>query len=139
MGGLAGMLAVLALGVGMMALLRKKEDTRRSQYGPAGVSEFRTALPLDECLDRLADPAEEDLFAYECLRERDGALTLHLTRHLPTQQPLDTLYTLRLDPGRETVITLIFLREAFGYAEPVFPPQMLDDFMARKFAARRTR
>ena len=51
----------------------------------------------------------------ECRRENDGGFTLHLTLHQPTQQPLDTLYTLRLDPGRQTVVTLIFIREAFGY------------------------
>ena len=57
---------------------------------------------------------------------------LHLTLHQPTQQPLDTLYTLRLDPGRQTVVTLIFIREAFGYKEPLFPQEMLDEFMAQK-------
>ena len=70
------------------------------------------------------------MFAYECRRENDGGFLLHLTLHQPTQQPLDTLYTLRLDPGRQTVVTLIFIREAFGYKEPLFPPAMLDEFMA---------
>ena len=31
--------------------------------------------------------------------KKDGGFLLHLTLHQPTQQPLDTLYTLRLDPG----------------------------------------
>ena len=65
--------------------------------------------------------------------------TLHLTLHQPTQQPLDTLYTLRLDPGRQTVVTLIFIREAFGYKEPLFQPEMLDEFMLGKLDARRTK
>ena len=69
----------------------------------------------------------------------DGSFTLHLTLHKPTRQPVDTLYTLRLDAGRETVISLIFLREAFNYKEPVFPPTLLDEFMRKKLDARRTR
>ena len=54
-------------------------------------------------------------------------------------QPLDTLYTLRLDPGRQTVVTLIFIREAFGYQEPLFPPAMLDEFLLQKLEAHRTK
>ena len=84
-------------------LLAKQDKGRRSQYGPSGLSEFRTDLPLDDCFDRLDQHSPDDLFAYECRRENDGGFTLHLTLHQPTQQPLDTLYTLRLDPGRQTV------------------------------------
>ena len=72
-------------------------------------------------------------------RENDGSFLLHLTLHQPSQQPLDTLYTLRLDPGRQTVVTLIFIREAFGYKEPLFPPAMLDEFMLQKLDAHRTK
>ena len=120
-------------------LLSKKAQSRRSQYGPAGLSEFRTGLALDECFDRLDTHSDSDLFAYECRRENDGGFMLHLTLHQPSQQPLDTLYTLRLDPGRQTVVTLIFIREAFGYKEPLFPPAMLDEFMLQKLDARRTK
>ena len=120
-------------------LLSRKDQNRRSQYGPSGLSEFRTDLPLDDCFDRLDQHSPDDVFAYECRRENDGGFTLHLTLHQPTQQPLDTLYTLRLDPGRQTVVTLIFIREAFGYKEPLFQPAMLDEFMLRKFDARRTK
>ena len=120
-------------------LLSKKDQNRRSQYGPAGLSEFRTGLALDECFDRLDTRSDSDLFAYECRRENDGSFMLHLTLHQPSQQPLDTLYTLRLDPGRQTVVTLIFIREAFGYKEPLFPQEMLDEFMAQKLDAHRTR
>ena len=112
-------------------LLAKQDKGRRSQYGPPGLSEFRTDLPDQHSPD--------DLFAYECRRENDGGFTLHLTLHQPTQQPLDTLYTLRLDPGRQTVVTLIFIREAFGYKEPLFQPEMLDEFMLGKLDARRTK
>ena len=79
-------------------LLSKKDQSRRSQYGPAGLSEFRTGLALDECFDRLDTRSDTDLFAYECRRENDGSFLLHLTLHQPSQQPLDTLYTLRLGP-----------------------------------------
>ena len=110
-----------------------------SQYGPSGLAEFRTDLPRDDCFDRLDQHSPDDVFAYECRRENDGGFTLHLTLHQPTQQPLDTLYTLRFDPGRQTIVTLIFIREAFGYKEPLFQPAMLDEFMLRKFDARRTK
>ena len=102
-------------------------------------SEFRTDLPLDECFDRLDEHRDADEFVYECRREKDGGFLLHLTLHQPTQQPLDTLYTLRLDPGRQTVVTLIFIREAFGYKEPLFPQEMLDRFMQQKLDAHRTK
>ena len=120
-------------------LLSRRESGRRSQYGPAGLSEFRTDLALDECFDRLDRHSDTDEFAYECRRENDGGFMLHLTLHQPTQQPLDTLYTLRLDPGKQTVVTLIFNREAFGYKEPLFPPEMLDAFMTQKLDAHRTK
>ena len=131
-------LLAAVLGV-IVFLLSRRENSRRSQYGPAGLSEFRTDLPLDDCFDRLDQHSPEDVFVYDCRRERDGGFLLHLTLHQPTQQPLDTLYTLRLDPGRQTVATLIFIREAFGYKEPLFPQEMLDTFMAQKLDARRTK
>ena len=132
------LLLAAALGA-IVLLLTRRENTRRSQYGPSGLSEFRTDLPLDDCFDRLDEQSPDDVFAYECRRENDGGFLLHLTLHQPTRQPLDTLYTLRLDPGRQTIVTLIFLRESFGYKEPLFPQEMLDEFMQQKFQARRTK
>ena len=120
-------------------LLSRRENKRRSQYGPSGLSEFRTDLPLDDCFDRLDQHSDSDVFAYECRRENDGGFMLHMTLHQPTQQPLDTLYTLRFDPGRQTIVTLIFIREAFGYKEPLFPQEMLDEFLRQKFDAHRTK
>ena len=133
-------IALLAVVIGSIVfLLSRRQNQRRSQYGPSGLSEFRTDLPLDECFDRLDQHSEDDVFAYECRRENDGGFTLHLTLHQHTQQPLDTLYTLRLDPGRQTVVTLIFLREAFGYQEPLFQPALLDEFLLQKLDAHRTK
>ena len=133
-------IALLAVVIGSIVfLLSRRQNQRRSQYGPSGLSEFRTDLPLDECFDRLDQHSEGDVFAYECRRENDGGFTLHLTLHQPTQQPLDTLYTLRLYPGRQTVVTLIFLREAFGYQEPLFQPALLDEFLLQKLDAHRTK
>lgn len=133
-------IALLAVVIGCIVfLLSRRQNQRRSQYGPSGLSEFRTDLPLDECFDRLDQHSESDVFAYECRRENDGGFTLHLTLHQPTQQPLDTLYTLRLDPGRQTVVTLIFIREAFGYQEPLFQPALLDEFLLQKLDAHRTK
>ena len=136
--GISILLLAAALGA-IVLLLTRRENTRRSQYGPSGLSEFRTDLPLDDCFDRLDEHSPDDVFAYECRRENDGGFLLHLTLHQPTRQPLDTLYTLRLDPGRQTIVTLIFLRESFGYKEPLFPQEMLDEFMQQKFQARRTK
>ena len=133
-------IALLAVVIGSIVfLLSRRQNQRRSQYGPSGLSEFRTDLPLDECFDRLDQHSEDDVFAYECRRENDGGFMLHLTLHQPSQQPLDTLYTLRLDPGRQTVVTLIFLREAFGYQEPLFQPALLDEFLLQKLDAHRTK
>ena len=84
-------LLAAVLGV-IVFLLSRRENTRRSQYGPAGLSEFRTDLPLDECFDRLDEHRDADEFVYECRREKDGGFLLHLTLHQSTQQPLDTLY-----------------------------------------------
>ena len=123
----------------IVVMLSRRESSRRSQYGPSGLSEFRTDLPLDDCFDRLDEHRDDDVFAYECRRENDGGFLLHFTLHQPTQQPLDTLYTLRLDPGRQTIATLIFIREAFGYKEPLFPQEMLDAFMQQKLDAHRTK
>ena len=131
-------LLAVALGA-IVLLLTRRENTRRSQYGPTGLSEFRSDLPLDDCFDRLDEHKDTDEFVYECRRENDGGFLLHLTLHQPTQQPLDTLYTLRLDPGRQTVVTLIFIREAFGYKEPLFPQEMLDRFLMQKLDAHRTK
>ena len=116
-------LLAVALGA-IVLLLTRRENTRRSQY---------------DCFDRLDGHKDTDEFVYECRRENDGGFLLHLTLHQPTQQPLDTLYTLRLDPGRQTVVTLIFIREAFGYKEPLFPQEMLDRFLMQKLDAHRTK
>lgn len=128
---------VLAAAVGLIwAGLRRQQAKRRAAPGPAGVLEYRTDLPLDDCFDRLRTQTDADLFAYTCERQPDGAFLLHLTLHRPTNQPVDTVYLLRLDPGRRTVVTLSFVREAFGYGEPVFPQAMLDEFLAEKLSAR---
>ena len=67
------LIAVIGL---IIFLLSRRENTRRSQYGPAGLSEFRTDLPLDDCFDRLDQHSEDDVFAYECRRENDGGFLL---------------------------------------------------------------
>ena len=79
------------------------------------------------------------IIVYLLSRRETTRRSQYLTLHQPSQQPLDTLYTLRLDPGRQTVVTLIFIREAFGYKEPLFPPAMLDEFMLQKLDAHRTK
>lgn len=108
---------------------------RKKEPGGEGCLEYRTSLAFDECLDALAARTAQDEFEYECARQPDGSFLLHFTLHKPTGQPVDTLYALRLDAGKQTVVTLHFLREAFGYREPVFPREVLDAFLAKKLNA----
>ncbi len=132
-------LAILAAGGCIMAILKKQAQRRQQKPGEGGFLEYRTALAFDECLDKLDAPAPSDEFQYTCRRQADGGFLLNLTLHQPTNQPMDTLFSLRMDAGKETVITLCFVREAFGYDRPVFPQEMLDRFLQQKLSARRTR
>lgn len=117
--------------------LAKQLEAKRQKKAPGGEEclEYRTPLAFDECLDALAARGEQDEFEYDCTRQPDGSFLLHFTLHKPTGQPVDTLYALRLDAGKQTVVTLHFLREAFGYREPVFPREVLDAFLAKKLNA----
>ncbi len=117
-------------------ILNRQAARRRSAQSTAGTLEYRTDHPLDVCMDYLRHKNVKDLFEYTCTRQADGSFLLHLTLHRPSRQPVDTLYALRLDPGRQTVVTLIFLREAFGSPEPVFPQSVLDEFLLQKLDAR---
>ena len=132
----SAVLLLAAVGA-ILFLLRRGETRRRDTAGPAGHTEYRTDLAIDECMDRMNARTPEDEFDYTFARERDGSWLLHLTLHRPSQQPLDTLYLVRMDPGKRTVITLIFIREAFGYNEPAFPPELLDAFFEKKVAGER--
>lgn len=136
---LFSLVLIAALAALAWQLARRQDARRKAAPGKAGYLEYRTDLAFDECLDRLETAAPEDLFAYECPRQPDGSFVLHFTLHNPTNQPLDTLFTLRMDTGRQTILTLHFVREAFGYREPVFPEALLDEFMNQKFTARRTK
>ena len=139
MSAVLSILLICAAGVVLFFVLGRQENGRRSQYGPSGITEYRTDLPLDDCFDRLEERSPADEFAYECTRERDGGFLIRFTLHQPTEQPLDTLYVLRLDPGRQTVASMMFIRDAFGGKEPLFPPEMLDRFMRQKLEAVRTK
>ncbi len=108
---------------------------RKKEAGGGECLEYRTSLAFDECLDALAERSGQDEFEYDCARQPDGSFLLHFTLHKPTGQPVDTLFALRLDAGRQTVVTLHFLREAFGYRQPVFPKELLDAFLLKKLAA----
>ena len=127
-------LALLGLALCIWFISRRDRE-RRTAPGACGTTIYRTDWPLDDCMDALARHGEQDIFAYTLRRDPDGSFLLHFTRHNPTAQPLDTLYQLRLDPGSRTTVTLIFLREAFGYKEPVFPADMLVAFMKQKLDA----
>lgn len=128
---------ILAAGMLILFILKKQEARRRKSPEQGGYLEYRSPLALDECMDALRVNHPEDLFQYTCRRQPDGAFLLNITLHQPTHQPMDTVFALRLDAGRETVVTLHFIREAFGYDRPVFPTDMLDEFMRQKLSARR--
>lgn len=115
--------------------LARRTAGRKGAGGQAAWLEYRTPLAFDECLDALASRQEQDEFDYTCARQPDGSFLLHFTLHRPTGQPVDTLYALRLDAGKQTVVTVHFLREAFGYRQPVFPQELLDAFLAQKLNA----
>lgn len=117
-------------------IVRRTE--RRTGRKENNVLEYRTPLAFDECLDALNAPNKGDEFEYACPRLADGSFTLHFTLHRPTNQPVDTVYALRIDGGKQTVISLHFLSEAFGYKEPVFGLALLDAFMKAKLNATRT-
>ena len=133
------MLLIVMIAVLIMAILKKQAAKRRNKPGEAGYLEYRTSLAFDECLDRLECASPDDEFQYTCRRQPDGAFLLNFTLHQPTNQPMDTLFNLRMDSGKETVVTLHFIREAFGYDRPVFPQEMLDTFLKQKLDARRTK
>ena len=114
---------------------RLEAKRQKKAAGGEGCLEYRTALAFDQCLDALAAHTDQDEFEYHCARQPDGSFLLHFTLHKPTGQPVDTLFALRLDAGRQTVVTLHFLREAFGYRQPVFPKELLDAFLLKKLGA----
>ena len=59
---LSFVLLAAVLGI-IIFMLSRRENERRSQYGPSGLSEFRTDLPLDDCFDRLDEHKDTDVFA----------------------------------------------------------------------------
>ena len=61
MNGLISAVLLIGAAVVLVFVLKQQEKRRRSEYGPAGCSEFRTDLALDECFDRLAAPQEEEI------------------------------------------------------------------------------
>lgn len=131
----------LILAVGLGALVYKvvqRQDGKRRQTGGTLTAEYRTNRPLDECIDALRTPSPQDIFVYTARRQPDGSFLVNFTLHSATQQPMDTVYQLRMDSGRQTLITLDFVREAFGSPEPVFGPELLDSFICAKFEAQRT-
>ncbi len=132
-------LLAVALGA-IVLLLTRRENTRRSQYGPTGLNEFRTDLPLDDCFDRLDEHKDTDEFRVRVPPRERRRLPAHLTLHQPTQQPLDTLYTLRFDPGRQTIVTpLIFIREALGLQGAALPAGNAGPLPDAKLDAHRTK
>ncbi len=132
-------ISILVLVFGIYWVTKNKTFDKPNEKSKNLSIEFRTDLAFDECLDALSTPADNDIFAYEIEREASGNFALHFSLHKKTMQPIDTLYSMRIDSGKQTVITLVFLREAFGYKEPVFPAELLENFFKEKLSAIRTK
>ncbi len=102
-------------------LLSKKDQNRRSQYGPSGLSEFRTDLPLDDCFDRLDQHSPDDVLR---LRVPPGERRrLHPPPDAPNSPPSSrwTPSTPPVRPGPPDHRDPHLHPEAFGYKEPLFP------------------
>lgn len=92
-----------------------------------------------ECRAVLTARDAADLLTVGLEPARDGGWYLHFLRHNETEQPLDTIYRLRLEEGNPTLLVLAFEREAFGMREPVLPEELLDEYFAAKLGAKRTK
>jgi len=130
-------LLVVAAVVVFTYLVIQKQDQRR-HTGGAICAEYRTDLPFDVCMDAMRRQTNDDIFVYDFTRQPDGSFLLNFTMHRATGQPMDTLYQMRIDGGSRTVISLNFIREAFGNPEPVFGVELLDAFICQKLSAERT-
>lgn len=130
-------LLVVAAVVVFTYLIIQKQDQRRRAGGTI-CAEYRTDLPFDVCMDAMRRQSGDDIFVYNFTRQPDGSFLLHFTMHRATSQPMDTLYQMRIDSGSRTVISLNFIREAFGNPEPVFGVELLDAFICQKLSAERT-
>ncbi len=63
----------------------------------------------------------------------------HLNPYTDTALEFRYFFVRKMMFVKYSIATLIFIREAFGYKEPLFPQEMLDEFMAQKLDAHRTR
>ena len=133
---LIALFVVAAVVVFTYLIIQKQEQRRR--VGGTICAEYRTSLPFDVCMDAMRHQTGDDIFIYDFTRQPDGSFLLHFTMHRATSQPMDTLYQMRIDSGSRTVISLNFIREAFGHPEPVFGVELLDSFICHKLSAERT-
>ncbi|NLW79945.1 MAG: hypothetical protein GXY32_11145 [Ruminococcaceae bacterium] len=125
------LVAVVLLAAWLIPRRRKKRRAKPGQFLVYAVP-GKTAA---QCRQLLATPLPDDLFAYSLESAKPGASYLHFTRHLPTQQPLDTLFLLQFEADFDARFSLRFVREAFGMREPIIPEDLLDAFFAQKLGA----
>ena len=128
---------ILAAAALIWQLARRAERRRKSAPAPPGIWNTAPTCLSTAAWTRWPKPARRTCSPIPAPARRTAPFFLHLTLHNATNQPIDTVFTLRMDAGRQTVITLHFLREAFGYREPVFPQELMDSFMAQKLGAHR--
>lgn len=123
---------VLALGWWYARSQRK----RRSRPGQSLRYRVPT-LTAASCRGLLSHPAPEDIFSYTLEGAPSGGWYLTFTLHNPTGQPLSTLFLLQFEAEAPAILSLRFVREAFGMTEPVISEALLDQFFAEKMGAQR--
>lgn len=125
--GLCALLIVAAYSLQKGKRARTKKPGQFTRY-------ISPKYSAQQCRDFLSHKNIHDLFEYTI--ESDGGREYILfTKYLPTQQIVETVFLLEYEQQEPAVFTLRFVREAFGYREPVFPPAFLDEFFYKKLEA----
>lgn len=127
------LLVAMVLAIAYVFAGRGKKGRRRPGQLLRFESPGRTAAA---CRDLLSHKNIHDIFAYELEAAPGGGWYIHLTRHNPTEQILDTLFLLQFEKEEPARFSLKFIREAFGQREPVMPEAMLAEFFQQKLDAR---
>lgn len=132
-----GLVVLLVAAVLAIAWLYQKNARARRKKPGQHLRYRATPYNAATCRGLLGKHSDEDIFAYELENAPAGGWYLHLTRHNPTGQVLDTWFQLQFEDDAPAVFSLTFVREAFGMREPVMGEDLLDAFFAQKLAAQR--
>lgn len=119
-------------------LFARKKRTRRKK--PGQLLEYTVpGKTAAACRGLLGENPASDLFSYTLEGAKSGGWYIHFTRHNATEQPLDTVFLLQFEGDSPALLSLSFVREAFGMREPIIGEALLDEFFAAKLGAERIR